>query len=126
MPTPALVLAVGGAAAVGAVLRYLVDRAVQARTAGVMPWGTMTVNVVGSLVLGAVVGLAADGRLAAAVAAVLGAGLCGGFTTFSTWFYETLRLVDEGLLRAAGLNVALSLLAGLAASCAGLALAAWV
>jgi CrcB protein len=121
-----LVLSVGAAAALGAVLRYLVDRAVQARTAGVYPWGTLTVNVVGSLVLGVVVGLGAAGRIGTVPTDVLGAGLCGGLTTFSTWSYETFRLLEEGLVRAAGLNVAISLTAGLGAAGAGLALGSWI
>ncbi len=121
--SPGLVVVVGLASGAGAVLRYTMDRAVQRWTGGaLLPWGTMTVNAVGSLALGVVAGLVVAGPVDGATAAVLGAGLCGGLSTFSTWSYETLRLVEDGALRAAGLNVALSLTVGLTLAGAGLAL----
>lgn len=121
--SPGVIAVVGAASALGAVLRYTLDRAVQRWTrAALLPWGTMTVNAIGSFVLGAVTGLAATGSVGSTTTAVLGAGLCGGLTTFSTWSYETMRLLEDGALRAAGLNVAASLAVGLALAGAGLAL----
>ena len=118
----ALLVVVG--AAIGAPLRYLVDRAVQARHDSLLPWGTWSVNVVGSFVLGLVGGAAA----APALSAALGTGFCGALTTYSTFSYETMRLVEERAYVKAGLNVAGSLAAGLLAAFAGIALgrAGWV
>jgi CrcB protein len=104
---------------VGAPLRYLTDQAVRARHDGNFPWGTFTVNVAGSLLLGLLAGLPAD----AATTALLGTGFCGALTTYSTFSYETLRLAQGGARFAAGANVVASVLAGLGAAACGLMLA---
>lgn len=117
--TLALVL-VGGA--VGAPLRYLADLLVQSRHDSVFPWGTFIVNVVGSFVLGVVLGAASTGALAPEMVALVGTGVCGALTTFSTFGFETVRLVEEGSWATAGLNVVLSLTVGFAAGLAGWAL----
>jgi CrcB protein len=110
------------AAAVGAPLRYVVDQLVQDRFQGAFPLGTFIVNMSGSLLLGLLTGLA-DGHGAPPVAAmVAGTGLLGGYTTFSTFTWESLQLFEEGALWEAGLNVAGSLITGLLAGAAGLAL----
>ncbi len=108
-------------AAVGAPGRYLVDRAVQARHDSLMPWGTMLVNVVGSLVLGLLVGLSTGSDVPDAVTLSVGTGLCGALTTYSTFGYETFRLVEDGARLYAALNVGLSLVVGLAAAATGYA-----
>jgi CrcB protein len=110
-------------AAVGAPARYLVDRAVQARHDTLMPWGTLTVNVFGSAVLGVLAGLGAD-AVPTEVALTAGTGFCGALTTYSTFGYETFRLADDGALLYAGWNVAVSLAAGLTAATAGFLLGA--
>ena len=110
-------------AAVGAPLRYLVDRAVQARHDSLFPWGTFAVNVTGSLILGVVVGAAAAGALPAGVTALLGTGLCGTLTTYSTFGFETVRLLEQRAARYAVLNAAASVVAGLGAAVAGVAVA---
>ncbi|MFJ2297062.1 fluoride efflux transporter CrcB, partial [Streptomyces sp. NPDC087894] len=89
-----LLVAIGGA--VGAPLRYLTDRAVQARHDTVFPWGTFSVNVVGSLILGILTGAALSGTSGHTVHLLLGTGLCGALTTYSTFSYETLRLAESG------------------------------
>jgi CrcB protein len=104
-------------AAVGAPTRYLTDLAVQRLHATRFPWGTWTVNVVGSFVLGVVVA-AHSGW----VTTLVGTGFCGALTTFSTFGYETVRLTEEGETATAVFNVALSLAAGLAAAALGWAL----
>jgi CrcB protein len=112
-----LLVALG--AAVGAPLRYLTDRAVQARHDSVFPWGTLTVNVAGSFVLGLLTGL----PVSSSVSALLGTGFCGALTTYSTFSYETLRLARTGARFYAVLNVIASIVAGVGAASVGLLLA---
>ncbi|WP_440072200.1 fluoride efflux transporter CrcB [Streptosporangium sp. OZ121] len=109
--------------AVGAPLRYLTDRAVQARHDTVFPWGTFTVNVVGSLILGVLTGAALSGAVGTGVQLLLGTGFCGALTTYSTFSYETLRLAESGAILFAVVNVVASVVAGLGAVFLGLALA---
>jgi CrcB protein len=118
-----LALAVSLAAGLGAVLRFVLDRAVQARIRSEFPYGTLVVNLSGSFVLGLTTGLAAHHGLSTAAAVVLGAGLAGGYTTLSTWAWETLTLTESGALGWAVANSLASFAAGLAAAAAGLGLA---
>jgi fluoride exporter len=107
----------------GAPLRYLTDRAVQSRHDSVFPWGTFTVNVAGCLTLGLLTGAAAAGAASSHLQLLLGTGLCGALTTYSTFSYETLRLAEAGAVRHAAANVVASVAAGLGAAFAGAALA---
>jgi fluoride exporter len=100
-----IVLAVLAGGMVGAPARYLADRLIQARHDSVFPWGTFAVNAAGSAVLGFLLGAQSHLALPAAAFALLGTGFCGGLTTFSTFGYETLRLLEDGALGEAGLNV---------------------
>lgn len=108
---------------VGAPLRYLTDRAVQARHDSVFPWGTFVVNVSGCLVLGLLTGAATAGAASSQLRLLLGTGLCGALTTYSTFSYETLRLAEDGARLFAVANVMASVAAGLGAAFAGAALA---
>jgi len=110
-------------AAIGAPLRYLTDLLVQSRHDTVFPWGTFTVNAVGSLVLGVVAG-AVSGGAPAWLLTLVGTGFCGALTTFSTFGFETVRLVEEGSVLEAFLNVGVSLLVGFVACAGGWVLAA--
>ncbi|WP_030675384.1 fluoride efflux transporter CrcB [Streptomyces sp. NRRL B-1347] len=110
-------------AAVGAPLRYLTDRAVQARHDSVFPWGTFTVNVVGCLVLGVLTGAVTYGAASDSVQLLVGTGLCGALTTYSTFSYETLRLAETGARFLAAANAVASVAAGLGAAVTGAALA---
>jgi CrcB protein len=112
------------AAAVGACARFLLDGFVQGRTGGTFPWGTCAINVSGSFVLGLLTGLTLYHAVPADVRLVLGTGFCGAYTTFSTFTFETLRLVEEGRARAAARNVLVNTTGGLLAAGAGLLLAA--
>ncbi|WP_328904921.1 CrcB family protein [Streptomyces sp. NBC_00234] len=116
-----LLVVIGGA--VGAPLRYLTDRAVQARHGAglpyVFPWGTFTANAAGSLLLGVLTGAA----VSEPVYALVGTGLCGALTTYSTFSYETLRLAECGRGFLAAANVVASLLVGLGAVFLGAELA---
>ena len=119
--TVAMVL-IGGA--IGAPLRYLTDLFVQSRHDSVFPWGTFTVNVLGSLILGVTAAVAVEVGTPSWVLALVGTGFCGALTTFSTYWFETIRLLEEGSLLTAAENCAASLLIGLAACAGGFAAAA--
>ena len=110
-------------AAVGAPLRYLTDRAVQARHDTVFPWGTFAVNVFGSLILGLITGAVVAGAAPNSLQLLVGVGFCGALTTYSTFSYETLRLVEDGALVYAVANVVISVAAALGAAYTGAALA---
>jgi CrcB protein len=112
-----LLVAAGGAA--GAPLRYLTDRAVQTRHDSLFPWGTFTVNVVGSLILGLLAGAALVGAGSSTAGLLLGVGLCGALTTYSTLSYETAWLIEQRAWLFAAANVAGTVLAGLAAVTVG-------
>jgi fluoride exporter len=118
-----LTLAVALAAGVGAVTRYIVDQIVQYRTLGEFPYGTLLINVTGSLLFGLVTGLAIHHGLATTPTVVVGTGFAGGYTTLSTWAWESLALAEEGDFLEAAANIAGSFVAGIAAAAAGLGLA---
>lgn len=120
--TAGLLVAVAVGGLIGAPARYLVDRAVTARVASDGPWGTVVVNISGSLVLGLLTGLSLAHHLPITVSALAGDGFCGAYTTFSTFTFETVRLVEDGALLQAAANVGVSVLAGLAAAAAGVAI----
>ena len=107
-----MILAVLAGGMLGAPARYLADRAVQARHDSVFPWGTFAVNMIGSAILGFLLGAQRHLGLPPAAFALLGTGFCGGLTTFSTFGYETLRLLEDGAVGEASLNVIGSLAVG--------------
>lgn len=109
------VLAVFLGAALGAPARYLLDRLVQSRHSVDFPFGTLAVNVIGCLVIGFVVGTS--------WMPLLGIGFCGGLTTYSTFSYETVKLLETEKYRSALLNVVVSVVLGAGAAAVGLALA---
>jgi len=118
LATGAVVCAASLAGGVGASLRLIVDGVVRSVAGSRLPWGTLVINVTGSLALGALFG----SQPSALVAAVVGTGLLGGFTTFSTASFETAVLVLErrplaGLAYAVG-----TLLAAVGAAALGFAL----
>jgi CrcB protein len=118
-----LAVAVGVAAAVGAALRYLIDQIVQHQHDQTLPWGTFVINVSGSLLLGLTIGLASHRGLPTVAATVIGVGVLGGYTTWSTYLWESVALAETGAVSQAALNVFGSLAAGLAAAAAGFGLA---
>ncbi|MFF0267559.1 fluoride efflux transporter CrcB [Kribbella sp. NPDC004536] len=103
----------------GAPLRYLADRAVQSRHDSLFPWGTFSVNVVGSLILGFLAG--ASTSLPHNVQLFVGTGFCGALTTYSTFSYETIRLFEDRARFLAVANVAASIVAGLGSVFLGVA-----
>lgn len=111
-----LLVAIGGA--IGTVGRYLLSGVVQR---SFFPTGTLAVNVIGCLVIGFVGGLAArPAGLSQNARIFLATGICGGFTTFSAFGFETMQLIGDGEIWQAGLNIGLQLVGGLGAVWAGL------
>ena len=119
-----LVAGIALAGAIGAPVRYLIDRFVSDRTRLVFPLGTFLINLSGSFLLGVITGLALYHALPQTPKVVLGSGFCGAYTTFSTFTYETVALVEERAYRPALGNVLLSSVVPALAAGAGLALAA--
>lgn len=115
-------VALGSAA--GGVARYLLGGWIQERTGSSFPWQTLLVNGSGSFLLGFIQRYAL-GTLALSpeIRTLLTIGFCGGYTTFSTFSYETIRLLEDGDWRRAGFYIALSVVLTLAAALAGIALA---
>ncbi|MBG0857779.1 fluoride efflux transporter CrcB [Streptomyces spinoverrucosus] len=121
-----LLVVVGGM--IGASLRYLTDRyltarAVRSRHDARFPWGTFAANVTGCLVLGLLTGAATAGAAGSHLQVLLGTGLCGALTTYSTFSYETLRLAESGARLHAAANVIGSVTVGLGAAFLGVSIA---
>ena len=117
-----IVVAVGLIGGVGAIARFAVDGAVAARIGREFPYGTMLVNLLGAFGLGLLVGAAVSQN----ATRVLGTGLVGAFTTFSTWTLESHRLGEDGEVRLGALNFIVSLILGLAAAWAGRHVGGWL
>ncbi|HEX7302682.1 fluoride efflux transporter CrcB [Lentzea sp.] len=109
----ALVVFLG--AALGAPCRYLLDRFVSARVSSDFPFGTLAVNVLGCFLIGFIVGTS--------WMPLLGIGFCGGLTTYSTFSYQTVELLEGEKYRSALLNVVVSVALGVGAAAVGLLLA---
>ncbi|HZZ97669.1 MAG TPA: fluoride efflux transporter CrcB [Jatrophihabitantaceae bacterium] len=118
-----LTVGVALAAGLGAVLRYVIDQLVQHRTRGDFPYGTVVINITGSFLLGLATGLALHHGLGTTATVIIGTGFAGGYTTLSTWAWETLALTESGDFLEASANIIGSFAAGLAAAAAGLGLA---
>lgn len=113
--SPSVFLLAALAGGLGASIRYLVDVGVAKLTSTRFPWGVMIINITGSLVLGIVVGVLPG------AAFIVGTGLLGGYTTFSTAMVDTVALWRDGERGASAFNAIGMLLLGLAAAFAGLA-----
>lgn len=107
-------------AIIGAPLRYLTDRAIQARHDTVFPWGTLSVNIAACAGLGFLTGAA---TVPQAVQHLAGPGLCATLSTYSTFSFETLRLAETGAKFFAAANAIASVIAGLGMAYLGTALA---
>jgi CrcB protein len=114
---------VGLAGSLGAAARFIADGTARTRFRSPVPVGTILINVVGSLILGVLTGLVEFHHLPATLTLVAGTGFCGGFTTFSTASFESVRLIQQGALAAAALNVTVTVTGTLLAAAAGIALA---
>jgi fluoride exporter len=105
---------------IAAAVRFLLDSLIAARAGRDFPFGTLTINATGALLLGLLTGLAVEGNLMV----LAGTATLGSYTTFSTWMFETHRLAEDAELRRAAVNGLLSLAVGFGAAVLGRALGA--
>lgn len=114
-----LYIAFGSAA--GGVLRYLLGGVVQRAAGGTFPLGTLLINITGSFLLGFLYRYSADSAaISAEMRAMLTIGLCGGYTTFSSFSFESVRLLEDGQVGRAMLYVGLSVVLCLAGTALGI------
>lgn len=113
------------AGASGAVTRFLLDSWTKERWRSPFPLATVVINITGSLLLGALAGAVIFRGQSSDWQTVLGTGFCGGYTTFSTASFETVRLLQQGRRMLALVNVLVSLVLSVAACAGGFALM-WV
>jgi CrcB protein len=114
------ILIVGTGGFIGTVLRFLVSRYFQENTFSLFPWGTFTVNIVGSLLIGIIYGISERGNLLSAdVRIFLTVGICGGFTTFSSLTNDAFILLQEKEWLKLSLYASMSFFVGLLAVYAG-------
>jgi CrcB protein len=99
-----ITLGVAVAGSVGAATRFVLDAAMRARMRRSFPWATLIVNVTGSFLLGVVTGLVIYRGGSPDLRLIIGTGFCGGYTTFSTTSFETIRLAQRGSIRLAVAN----------------------
>jgi fluoride exporter len=108
------------AGGLGAVSRFVVDGLVRTRVSAAFPVGTVLINVSGSFVLGLVTGLVLARAAPDTVRLVVGTGFCGGYTTFSTASFETVRLVEKDRVGLALLNAVGTLVVTVCVAAGGL------
>jgi CrcB protein len=118
-----MVWAIAVGAALGGVARFYLATAVQQRLGAMFPWGTLLINVTGSLLLGFIVRYALAAPMSLELRALLTTGFCGGYTTFSTYSYETATLLEDGQYQRAGLYAFGSVFVALVATFCGFILA---
>ena len=124
--TPLLFAAIAVAGGLGAVARMVVDGLIKSRMGGAIPWGTIAINVSGSLLLGFAAGLAAGQMLPEEWFLIVGTGFLGGYTTFSTASFETVRLVQERAWAASAISALGTLVSATVAAGVGLRLGGMV
>lgn len=115
--------AVAVGAALGGLARHYLSVAVQNRMGTGFPVGTLIINVTGSFLIGVFMRYAIQSGTSEEVRLLLTSGFCGGYTTFSTFSYETVTLLENGKYARAGLYVGASVLLALAATALGFTLA---
>ena len=119
-----IVVGVALAGSLGAVVRFVVDSALRARSGSSLPWPTVLINVTGSLLLGILAGAVLFHDAPTAMLTIAGVGFCGGYTTFSTTSVDSVRLIVARRYAAAAAIAFGTLATTLVAAAAGLALAA--
>ena len=109
-----LLVALGGA--LGSVCRHLISKL----SLGTFPWGTLTVNILGSLLIGLLTGLMLRGSVSPEMKLLLVTGFCGGFTTFSTFANESFSMMRTGDVLLSALYIGVSVVVGVLAVYAGM------
>lgn len=117
-----ILLLIGSGGFAGSVLRYLVSQGVQNKFLSSFPYGTLTVNIIGSLLIGIVYGLVEKGNLSPELRLFLATGILGGFTTFSAFSLDSLNLLQEGLWVESITYILLSVVLGILAAFLGILL----
>jgi len=108
---------------IGGVSRFLLQQYIQRKVESTFPYGTLAVNLLGCFVIGVVVGLADRGNLMSPQARIFWAtGICGGFTTFSSFISENHNMLLDGELLNTFVYITISIIAGLTATALGLLL----
>ncbi len=106
---------------VGSILRYYSQQVVSRFFPSALPYGTLAVNIIGCLLIGLIYGLSERGNvLTPELRLLLATGFCGGYTTFSAFSYESIRLISDGEWLYVTLYIVVSVLAGLAATFTGM------
>lgn len=113
----------GGA---GAATRFVIDGVIRTRFGRQFPWATMIINITGSLILGALAGFVAANSLPTGLCLILGVGFCGGYTTFSTASYESVRLLEKKSYKEAAIYITVTLVLSIASAMVGLLLANYI
>lgn len=115
-----ILLIIGSGGFAGSVLRYLVSQGVQNKFLSSFPYGTMSVNIIGSLIIGVVYGFVEKGNLSPEMRLFLATGVLGGFTTFSAFSLDALKLMQEGLWLESISYILLSVILGIVAALFGM------
>ena len=110
--------------AAGAVARFLIDAAFRTRLRTTFPWPTVLINISGSFLLGVLTGLLLHHHTGKDTVLLIGTGFCGGYTTFSTAMFETVRLIQQSAWRLVAANVVATVVLTTAAAAVGLAVVA--
>ena len=114
-----ILLAIGAGSFIGGICRYLLSQFIQARSTIPFPFATLTVNIIGCLLIGVVFGLSAKDGMTPEWRLFLATGILGGFTTFSAFSYETVHMLQNGQISNAILYILASVLLGLLATFLG-------
>ncbi|HKJ45360.1 MAG TPA: fluoride efflux transporter CrcB [Balneolales bacterium] len=113
------IILVGVGGFFGSVARYLLSQLVQGNFLSSFPYGTMTVNILGCFIIGVIYALSTKGIVSPEYRVLLATGFCGGFTTFSSFSYESMTLLQDGQFLYASMYAGFSFFIGLLASYAG-------
>jgi CrcB protein len=122
--SPLAIVLVGLGGATGSVLRYVISTLVQSQSTSGFPYGTLAVNMVGSFIIGLLIGLSIQTptKMSENLRLLISTGFCGGFTTFSAFSAESIAFIDKGEFSLAAAYILLSIMLGLGATFVGILL----